>query len=98
MAAVPRPPAANFPGAANEARRPTQDASQKGGPTVSTDSMTDRAAEREGADLRLEFLRRARASLREAIAEGADELTPLLDLVEDVLIEALAARRREAER
>lgn len=48
------------------------------------------------SDPSIDTLRRARAALRQAIADGADHLEPVLDEAEDELIEALAARRRRA--
>jgi hypothetical protein len=42
----------------------------------------------------IDTLRAARAALREAVNDGADHVTELRDLVEDQLIEAIAARRR----
>jgi hypothetical protein len=41
----------------------------------------------------IDSLRRARVALNAAIADGADHLVELRDLVEDALIEQIIARR-----
>jgi hypothetical protein len=64
-----------------------------------TDIMKDPAADKQAPTLAgalsVDTLRRTRTALLAAIRDGAVYLLPLLDDVEDALIEAIAKRRRE---
>jgi hypothetical protein len=66
---------------------------------VMTDIMKDPAADKQAPTLAgalsVDTLRRTRTALLAAIRDGAVYLLPLLDDVEDALIEAIAKRRRE---